>query len=147
VVHDDLRHGRGAFLCTILSASFTAGITAEIDERRSPMTDTQHVVVMTTLPADADVRAFAHALVDARLAACVNVLPPMESTYRWEGRIERDDERQLLIKTSRDRIADLWNRVRELHPYDVPEFLVLPIVEGSESYLRWLGESSRPLAR
>ena len=111
------------------------------------MLDTQHVVVMTTLPADADVSAFAHALVDARLAACVNALPPMRSIYRWEGRIEQDDERLLLVKTSRDRVASLWERVRELHPYDVPEFVVLPIVDGSESYLRWLTESTRPLAR
>jgi len=111
------------------------------------MPDTQHVVVMTTLPADADVEAFAHALVDARLAACVNALPPMRSIYRWEGRIEQDDERLLLVKTSRGQVASLWERVRELHPYDVPEFVVLPIVDGSDAYLRWLTESTRPLAR
>jgi len=111
------------------------------------MAETQHVVVLTTLPADADVGAFAHALVEARLAACVNALPPMRSIYRWEGRIEQDDERQLLIKTSRDRLEDLWTRVREVHPYDVPEFVVLPIVDGSDAYLRWLAESTRPLAR
>jgi periplasmic divalent cation tolerance protein len=111
------------------------------------MTDIQHVVVMTTLPADADVAAFAQALVDARLAACVNALPPMRSIYRWEGKIEQDDERQLLIKTSGDRLEALWDRVRELHPYDVPEFVVLPILDGSDAYLRWLTESTRPLAR
>jgi periplasmic divalent cation tolerance protein len=107
------------------------------------MSDTQHVVVLTTLPADADVATFARELVDARLAACVNLLPPMESIYRWEEKVHRDDERQLVIKTSRDRVAALWDRVRELHPYDVPEFIVLPIVEGSDAYLRWLDRSTR----
>jgi periplasmic divalent cation tolerance protein len=109
--------------------------------------DTQHVVVMTTMPADADVAAFAKALVDARLAACVNALAPVESFYRWEGRIERDDERLLLIKTSSDRIDDLWVRLRELHPYAVPEFVVLPIADGRGDYLGWVFESTRPLAR
>jgi periplasmic divalent cation tolerance protein len=107
------------------------------------MTETPHVLILTTLPADADAGAFAEALVDARLAACVNLLPVMESVYRWEGRVQRDSERQLILKTSRERVATLWQRVRELHPYDVPEFIVLPIVDGHDAYLRWIGESTR----
>ncbi len=101
-----------------------------------------YVMVLTTLPADADGAAFARALVTARLAACVNLLAPMESIYRWEGDIEQDTERQVVIKTSRDRVAALWDRVRELHPYDVPEFLVLPIVDGNDAYLRWVADST-----
>jgi periplasmic divalent cation tolerance protein len=101
-----------------------------------------YVMVLTTLPADADGAAFANALVTARLAACVNLLAPMESVYRWEGEIEQETERQLVIKTSRDRVAALWDRVRELHPYDVPEFLVLPIVDGNDAYLRWVADST-----
>ena len=97
------------------------------------------------LDADGTPRPHAQTLVDARLAACVNLLAPMESIYRWEGRVDREQERQLLIKTSRDRLAALWDRVRELHPYDVPEFLVLPIVEGNQAYLRWVRESTRDL--
>jgi periplasmic divalent cation tolerance protein len=108
------------------------------------MNDTEYVLVMTTLPVDADATTFGHTLVDARLAACVNLLPPMESIYRWEGRIERAPERQLFIKTSRDRLEGLWERVRELHPYDIPEFMVLPIVDGNPVYLRWVGNSTRP---
>jgi periplasmic divalent cation tolerance protein len=108
------------------------------------MSDTDYVIVMTTLPGDADVAALARALVEARLAACVNILPPMESVYRWEGEIEQERERQLVIKTSRGRVAALWDRVRELHPYDVPEFVVLPIVDGNDAYLRWVGDSTRP---
>jgi periplasmic divalent cation tolerance protein len=106
------------------------------------MIETEYVLVMTTLPAEADAGAFAHALVAARVAACVNLLPAMESIYWWKGQIEHETERQLLIKTSRARVSALWDRVREMHPYDVPEFIVLPIVDGHDAYLRWLGEST-----
>jgi periplasmic divalent cation tolerance protein len=101
-----------------------------------------YVIALTTLPADADAAEFGRTLVDERLAACVNLLPVMESVYRWEGKIEFEAERQLVIKTSRDRVADLWDRVRELHPYEVPEFVIIPIVDGNEAYLRWIGEST-----
>lgn len=102
----------------------------------------EYVIVLTTLPADADGPAFGRALVDERLAACVNVLPVMESVYRWEGRIEHESERQVIIKTSRDRVTELWDRVRELHPFEVPEFVVIPIIDGNEAYLRWVGEAT-----
>ena len=101
-----------------------------------------YVIALTTLPADADAAEFGRTLIDERLAACVNLLPVMESVYRWEGKIEFEAERQLVIKTSRDRVGDLWDRVRELHPYEVPEFIVIPIVDGNEAYLRWIGEST-----
>jgi len=106
------------------------------------MSDTPHVLVLTTLPVDADAAAFARTLVTERLAACVNLLAPMESVYRWEGDVQREAERQLIMKTARARVDALWQRLRELHPYDVPEFVVLPIVDGSDAYLRWLGEST-----
>lgn len=102
----------------------------------------EFALVLTTLPEAADAAAFAQALVDERLAACVNLLPLMESVYRWQGAVERERERQVVIKTSRPRIDALWQRVRELHPYDMPEFVVLPVVDGSPEYLRWLGEST-----
>jgi periplasmic divalent cation tolerance protein len=110
------------------------------------MSDTDCVIVMTTLPADADASIFARTLVETRLAACVNLLPGMESVYRWEGTVEHERERQLVIKTTRARIAALWEQVREFHPYDVPEFIVLPIVDGNDAYLRWVGESTRGTA-
>jgi periplasmic divalent cation tolerance protein len=103
-----------------------------------------YVLVLTTLPADADSGAFARTLVEERLAACVNLLPLMESVYRWEGRVERETERQIVIKTARERTVALWDRVRELHPYEVPEFIVLAVVDGNDAYLRWVGESTRP---
>src|SRR5215213_8053035 len=101
------------------------------------MTDTDYVIVMTTLPADADGVTFAQALVEARLAACVNLLPVIESIYRWEGKVDHEQERQVIIKTSRLSLVDLWERMRELHPYEIPEFIVLAILDGNDAYLRW----------
>ncbi len=103
----------------------------------------EYVVVLTTLPGDADGYAMARALVDERLAACVNLLAPMESVYRWEGKLEHETERQIIIKTSRERLSALWDRVRELHPFEVPEFIVLQIADGNEAYLRWIGDSTK----
>ena len=103
----------------------------------------EHVLVLTTLPADTDVVAFAKSLVEERLAACVNLLPLMESVYQWEGRVEVESERQLIIKTTRERTETLWERVRELHPYEVPEFVVLSIIDGNDAYLRWIADSTR----
>ena len=102
----------------------------------------QYVIVLTTLPIDADATAFAQALVDGRLAACVNLLPPMESVYRWQGAVERESERQVIIKTTMPRVDALWQRVRDLHPYDVPEFVVIPVVDGNQAYLQWVAEST-----
>ena len=103
----------------------------------------EYVMVLTTLPVDADGPGFARSLVDERLAACVNLLAPMESVYRWEGNIEQETERQVVIKTSKDRVSMLWYRIREMHPYVVPEFLVLPIVDGNDAYLRWVADSTQ----
>jgi periplasmic divalent cation tolerance protein len=99
------------------------------------------VLVLTTLGAQTDAAAFARLLVDERLAACVNILPAMTSVYRWKGAIEEDREQQLVIKTTRDRVAALEARFHELHPYEVPEFLVIGVSDGSPAYLEWLGES------
>ena len=103
----------------------------------------EYVIILTTLPADADAQAFAQALVEGRLAACVNLLPVMESVYRWRGSVERETERQVVIKTTHPCIDALWQRVRDLHPYEVPEFIVLPIVDGNDAYLRWVTESTQ----
>lgn len=96
------------------------------------------MVVWTTWPADGDAGAFAKTLVEERLAACVNVLPPMLSFYRWNGAVETASERQLLIKTTAAHVAALEKRVQALHPYEVPEFVVLDITAGSPAYLSWL---------
>ena len=100
------------------------------------------VIVLTTFPADRDPVALARTLVDERLAACVNVLPPMQSVYRWDGKVERASEHQLIIKTTATRVEALKQRLQDLHPYDVPELLVLTISDGAESYLRWLSDNA-----
>ncbi len=108
----------------------------------TPAAGARAVIVLTTLAADADAGAIARALVDERLAACVNVLPAMDSIYRWKDRVEREPEQQLVIKTSARRVPALEARLRELHPYEVPEFLVIRAAGGSRTYLRWLAEST-----
>jgi periplasmic divalent cation tolerance protein len=102
------------------------------------------VLVLTTFPADGDAEKFAAALVDERLAACVNILPPMRSVYRWQGKVEQADERQLVIKTSLRRLKELEKRVKALHPYEVPEFLTLMVDQAGKDYMSWLVQSSRP---
>jgi periplasmic divalent cation tolerance protein len=100
------------------------------------------VIVLTTLDAQTDATAFARVLVDERLAACVNILPAMTSIYRWKGAIEEAREQQLVIKTTSDRVEALEARFHELHPYELPEFLVIAATEGSAGYLEWLDEAS-----
>ncbi len=104
------------------------------------------VIVLTTLGANADAAGFARTLVEERLAACVNILPPMSSTYRWREGVEHDREQQLMIKTTAERLTALEARVRELHSYEVPELLMLAVSGGSAAYLQWLRESTTPLA-
>lgn len=99
------------------------------------------VLVLTTIAAEADGAALARTLVGERLAACVNVLPAMTSVYRWKGQVEQDRELQLVIKTTRDRLAALEARLRQLHAYELPEFLVIAADGGSDAYLAWVGES------
>lgn len=106
----------------------------------SSTADRSAVVILTTLGASADAAAFARVLVNDRLAACVNVLPPMTSVYRWKGAIEEDREQQLVIKTTSDRIAAIEARFRELHPYELPEFVILDAAT-SAAYLAWMRDS------
>jgi len=100
------------------------------------------LLVLTTWPAGADHAAFATTLVDERLAACVNVLPEMDSIYRWQGRVEHARERQIVIKTTGRQLEALKLRLHALHPYEVPELLALPIAGGAAAYLAWLRDST-----
>ena len=102
------------------------------------------VVALTTLPADFDAKSLAQDLVVSGLAACVNVLPPMVSVYIWEGAPQVDDEQQLVMKTTTDAVDALWEVLRRRHPYDTPEFLVLPVVDGSDDYLAWVETAVGP---
>jgi periplasmic divalent cation tolerance protein len=100
-------------------------------------------IVLTTIGSDTDALALAKTLVDEHLAACVNVLPPMTSVYRWKGAVEQDREHQVVIKTAVDRLPALESRLRQLHRYELPEFLVLQ-VSGGAAYLAWVNESVTP---
>jgi periplasmic divalent cation tolerance protein len=103
-----------------------------------------HVIVLTTIGIDVDPATIGMRLVEERLAACVNALPEMDSFFRWHGAVERDRERQLVIKTTTARLPELERRLHEMHPYDLPEFLVIPVEAGSEAYLRWVSNSTAP---
>ncbi len=96
-------------------------------------------VVLTTLPDRRSADRLASALVRQKLAACVSVLGPVRSVYRWKGRVERAREMLLVVKTARSRCPALERFVRRNHPYEVPEVLCLPVTRGSSAYLSWLG--------
>jgi periplasmic divalent cation tolerance protein len=97
-------------------------------------------LVLTTFPADQDAAAFARTLVAEHLVACVNILPPMQSIYHWQGRVEEAAEHQLIIKTSVAAVDRLKKRLTELHPYEVPEIVVLAAT-AADTYRQWVDAS------
>ena len=104
---------------------------------------TEALVVLVTVPSRQVGEEIAARIVTERLAACVNVLGPVRSVYRWQGDLCRDEEHLLLIKTAHDRYSALEDRVCELHPYEVPEVIALPVQAGSRAYLDWVFEQIR----
>ena len=100
------------------------------------MTDV--VLVLTTVPVGEDGDRIARALVEERLAACVNIQPPMTSIYRWQGVVEREVERQIVMKTTASRVPEIRERLSALHLYELPEFLVVPVLDGTPRYLDWV---------
>ena len=108
------------------------------------MPDTDAIVVFMTAANGEEATRLAEMLVGAHLAACVQILPEMESVYRWQGKIERQSEILLLAKTTRAKFADLEREVRALHSYDTPEIIAVPVVEGSPAYLDWLNRATDP---
>jgi periplasmic divalent cation tolerance protein len=99
------------------------------------------IVVLMTAPTLEEARMLAEKLVESQLAACVQILPQMESVYRWQGKVERQPEHLLLAKTTADRFEELEREVRAMHSYDTPEIVSFPLTEGSSDYLQWLQES------
>src|SRR5262249_37885876 len=102
------------------------------------------LMVLVTAPNREAASRIAEAVVGSRLAACVNILGGIESIYRWEGKINRDSEILLIIKTTDERYAELEAQIKSLHSYTTPEVLAIRVERGSEAYLRWLGESVAP---
>lgn len=102
------------------------------------------MAVLSTCADRAEAERIAKALVEERLAACVNIVPGLQSVYRWQGNIEVSEEILLLIKTTAERASALRDRLLALHSYDTPEVLILPIRGGSDAYLRWVQEEVPP---
>jgi periplasmic divalent cation tolerance protein len=108
------------------------------------MADEDPIVVFLTAANGEEATRLADLLIGAHLAACVQILPEMESVYRWQGQIERQSEILLIVKTTRGKFAELEREVRALHSYETPEIVAIPIVTGSQPYLDWLNESLKP---
>src|ERR1700748_3288065 len=101
---------------------------------------TGEMVILCTCANETEALRIARSLVDERLAACVNVLPPVRSIYRWQGAVEEALEILITIKTTAERFPALHSRLLTLHSYETPEIIALPIADGSEPYLRWIRE-------
>jgi periplasmic divalent cation tolerance protein len=111
-------------------------LRAAVREANS-MTD-QVIVAFSSCPNEATAQRLAQALVNERLATCVNRLPGMTSTYFWDGRLQDEAEILLIIKTTAARLAELQARLTALHPYELPELVALPVAGGNEPYLQWV---------
>lgn len=105
---------------------------------------TEVLLVLTNCPDDGTAPRMARALIENRLAACVNELAPVNSTYRWQGAVEEAVEVPLLIKCTRERYAAVEEAIRQLHPYTVPEIVAVPVTIGFAPYLRWVAEETTP---
>ena len=103
----------------------------------------EELVTLVTAPNEDEAARIARALVESRLAACVNMVRDIRSVYCWKGNIEDDREVLMIIKTKRSLFEPLMAKVKDLHSYDVPEVIALPIIAGSEEYLGWLRESTQ----
>lgn len=106
---------------------------------------TDKVVILVTAGKLTEAKRIARHLVDSRRAACVNILPPIQSIYRWQGKIEDGREYLLLIKTTRDLFADVKTAVSKLHSYTTPEIICLPIIDGLPEYLQWVSDSVKTI--
>jgi periplasmic divalent cation tolerance protein len=105
-------------------------------------TKSEFIFIYTTVPDEGTAKAIAANLVNEKLAACVNIYPPMTSVYEWEGKLETAAEVACLIKTRKALTEDAMATLRKHHPYDVPAMLVLPIVDGNDDYLDWVRQQT-----
>jgi periplasmic divalent cation tolerance protein len=103
----------------------------------------ESLLVVTNLPDRESAEKLAGLLIERRLAACVNILAPCSSVYRWKGEIQHDEEHPLLIKTVEDRYAELEASIRANHPYELPEIIAVPVIRGLPAYLQWVESETR----
>lgn len=102
-----------------------------------------YLTILCTVPDSVSAERIAARIINAKLAACVNIVPGIESVYEWQGKIERSQELLLIIKTHANRYTELEQKLVELHPYDTPEVIALPIAHGLADYLSWIGKSTQ----
>src|SRR5882724_4176671 len=102
------------------------------------------LLVLTNLPERAAAERLADLLVEKKLAACVNILAPCRSVYRWKGAVQHDEEHPVFIKTTAERYAELERAIRAVHPYELPEIIAVPIGRGLPEYLAWLVAETKP---
>jgi periplasmic divalent cation tolerance protein len=107
-------------------------------------TTSTHAIVLVTAPDLNTARRLTRAALQARLAACVNLVPKIESHYWWQGKVETSAEVLLVVKTTKACLGELEQVIRANHPYDTPEFVVLPLIAGAKPYLAWLSQSVTP---
>ncbi|HTT07549.1 MAG TPA: divalent-cation tolerance protein CutA [Gammaproteobacteria bacterium] len=103
----------------------------------------EHILIINTCPDKSTAETMAIKLIDMKLAACVNVLPGIRSIYRWQGKRETVDEHLLIIKTQRECYDRVQDTLRAHHPYELPEIIAVPIVEGLTEYLKWMDEQCK----
>jgi periplasmic divalent cation tolerance protein len=114
------------------------------EEEKIPPTNEDVVLIYTTFPSLGEAEDAARELVNAKLAACVNILPSMVSVYTWQGKTETANEVAMLVKSAKVRTDDVLNAIKRMHPYDVPARLVLPVTGGGADFLRWIVTGSTP---
>ena len=100
----------------------------------------QYCVILTTVPHSESGKALAQGLLQNSLAACINIIPGLESYYYWQGELQQDSELQLLIKSNHSKLEDIESYLKNHHPYELPELLVLPVQSGSSEYLNWMNK-------
>lgn len=102
---------------------------------------TDYIIVFCTVPNEAAAQKIARQLVEEKLAACCNIIPGLHSIYTWENKIQEDTEHLLIIKSRQKVFSRLEDRLKEMHPYSIPEIIALPIIKGNKEYLKWIGEN------
>jgi periplasmic divalent cation tolerance protein len=107
---------------------------------------TDKVVILVTVASRSEGKKIARHLVEAKLAACVNILQPMESVYRWEGKIAEEREFLLVIKSTRELFPEIEAEISKIHSYHTPEIICLPVIDGLRNYLQWVSDSVKPAA-
>jgi len=104
----------------------------------------EFVLILSTIDTDHHAKMVAEKLISSQLAACVNIIPGIQSVYEWEGKYCHDKERLLLIKTTKENETDLYQMIQKIHPYELPEIISLPIQNGSPDYLNWIRKKVSP---